>query len=239
MSNTAVLIHGCHLETDGWETVAMGDLAKGSLGRISKGLLVAHQSEASLVYFGTGASRKEGKLESEYTFETAMQHWRELAAICDADDGGGDPYDSLFLQWLQRVAEVDTETQNTHEEISRFLDMCVDRGVTKPILVSSPFHAPRCLQTAQVVFDRLTNDSRYDVLRRNLSVVASDTNPTGLNTVDVVIVEPAHRGDTPRIPFFSQVRRLFQFLRRPELAWELHDDLSGLIDKYEKRLKLH
>lgn len=58
MSKKAVLIHGRHVETDGWEKVVLGDLASNRLGTMARGVLEAYRQGAELIYFGTGASKK-------------------------------------------------------------------------------------------------------------------------------------------------------------------------------------
>lgn len=184
-----------------------------------------------------GHQKKDNLPESEYTYNTALQHWRELAGLCEADLAGGDPYESTFLPWLREVSFIDRETQNTTEEVLRCLELCVERGVGELTLVSAPFHIPRCIQQAQIVLEGLRDDPRYLKLARNLSAVSSDINPTGMQTSDVVIVEPMHRGDNPKVPFYKQVRRIFQFLRKPDLAFEFCSELEALTDRFEQRLK--
>lgn len=232
---TAVLIHGCHLQTDGWEYVALGDVASLQLGRVSKGIWTAYMKNAQLIFFGTGASEIKGVKESRFTYNAALQHWRELAILCGAD-AETTSQENPFLRWLESVSVIDEVSQNTDEEIMACLDACVERGASELILVSSPFHIPRCLQRGLVVLDKLTHQPEYHMLQRGLSAVSSDTNPTDLDTNDVVIVEPAHRGDNAKVPFYVQIRRLFQFLRNPKIAFAVCDELKALIDKYEKRL---
>lgn len=234
-SGKAVLIHGRHVETDGWEQVVLGDLANGLLGTMTRGVLEAYRQNADLIYFGTGASKKDDLLESEYTYQMVVHHWFKLAKLCGVEEF--DPRENAFQQWLQRVSFLDTVTQNTTEEVRRCLDLCVEQNIDELTLVSAPFHLPRCLQQAKIVLEGLRNDPRYRNLERNLKGISSDVNPTGMATGDVVIVEPMHRGDNPKVPFYKQVRRIFQFLRTPDVAFEFCDALTELIDRFEKRLK--
>lgn len=236
MSNKAILIHGRHVETDGWEQVVLGSLARKQTGTLARGILEAYRQKADLIYFGTGASSKDGLFESEYTYQIARSHWRELAQLCGADDSG-DMHVNPFFNWLTNVSFLDTESKNTAEEVRKCLALCVERRITQLTLVSAPFHIPRCMQQAQIVFEDLASDTPYQELRRNWFGVASDVNPTGMDTSDVVIVEPMHRGDNPKVPFYRQIRRIFQFLRNPELAFEFCDELEKFINKYEERLK--
>ena len=231
----AVLIHGCHLGTNGWDQVAFGDSETFALGRINRGIQYAWENQAELVYFGTGASEKDGVKESRYTYNLAIKNWRELARLCNADDAGGDQYESLFLRWMQQVSYIDEETQNTDQEFKKFLDMCDERNISDVAIVSSPFHIPRCLQTALKVIER-SNDPRYEFYQQRLRAIPSDTNPTGIKTADVVVFEPPHRGDNASVNFGDQARRLFQFLSDPDKAAEVYDDLKALIDRHEASL---
>ncbi len=234
LNDHGVLIHGCHLEANGWEEIAMGNPTTGSLGRIQQGVMRAWSVQARLLYWGTGASQKEGKRESRYTFDTALENWHKLARLCDADDG--DPYESPFFRWLNDVSFIDEETQNTDQEFSNFADMCLERGITQVTVISSPFHAPRCLLTAAKRFEH-ANDPRLQALGRNTMAMFSETNPAGMRTSDTVVVEQPHRGDNATEDFGPTVKRLFQFLRDPDLAAQLNMSLNRTIDKFELELE--
>lgn len=232
MAKHAVLIHGCHLRTDGWEQVAWGDSNKSLWGRIPKGVRFAANLNAELIYWGTGASERGGKKESEVTFDLAIKHGIELARLCGKDDNP-DPYANTFLRWLQNVSWLDTTTQNTVEEVAACARMCVDRKVDQLTLVSSPFHIMRCHATALQV---LGADPAFRGLREGLLCHASDTDPAGVSVADVVIVEPPHRGDNAKVPFHKTVRKIFPLLKDPDVAFAFDAAWGNLIEEYSAKL---
>lgn len=227
----AVLIHGNHLQAEGWEQVVWGNLGDNLLGRVPQGVLVASATKAELIYWGTGASEKDGRKESEVTFDLALEQHLDLAKLCGKEDAV--PNENMFLEWMQRVSFIDTVTQNTKEEIRRCAELCLERDIEQLMLVTSPFHAMRSLATGLSV---LGADPRFDQLRRSLLVSASDTNPPGISVDDVVIIEPPHRGDMPKVPFQKNARRIFSFLKKPDVAFAFNDAWGRLIAEYEKQM---
>ena len=138
---TAVLIHGCHVQAIGWKEIVYGNL-DGRLGRVPTALEEAVNKQASLIFWGTGASEKKGLKESEYTYKKAIGSKLEgLASVVGRDSGE-------LRKYITDVSYVDKKTQNTTEEIQRAIKKCKKKGITELILVSSPTHIARCLQEA-------------------------------------------------------------------------------------------
>lgn len=232
MRKHAVLIHGCHLQTDGWEHVVWGDPSAQQMGRIPKGVMFARAVNADLIFWGTGASERNGRKESERTFQAALNHQKQLSNLCGGDDHR-DANENTFLTWLYGVSHIDLDTQNTDQEIGACAEMCLEKGVTQLTLVSSPFHIMRCHATALKIF---ASDTRFTQLRQGLVACASDTNPTGIDASDVVIIEPPHRGDTPKVAFHETAREIFKFLRNPEAAFAFNRAWRDLIREYTNQL---
>jgi hypothetical protein len=65
---TAILIHGCHLQAEEWENIVWRNPRVGILGRIPRGIQLAIQEKADLIFWGTGASEKDGLKEAEDVF---------------------------------------------------------------------------------------------------------------------------------------------------------------------------
>jgi hypothetical protein len=223
MSSIGVLIHGCHLQAEEWENIVWGDPARKVLGRVPAALSLLLKEPIDLFYWGTGASRKDGLLESEYTINYARDHMDELTDLIGLGQAG-------ISDYLQKASFVDRETQNTTEEIRRAAMVCREQGIDQLILVSSPTHIARCLQEAMKL--------RADGVLRDIDVfaTASDTCFAGSTPGDVVVMEPPHRGDLPKIPFHRTARRIFQFLRNPEAAEGFNREWNELIDTWEQRL---
>ena len=225
MAKTAVLIHGCHLEAVGWENIVWGNPREGILGRAPRGLLEAYRRDAALVIWGTGASQKDGKKESRYTFDYTMGRLGELATI--PVSGPTYPVEPLRGFLLSRSA-LDIETQNTTEEIRAALDLCTQRGIEELYLVSSPTHVARCLQEATKLLAERGNN--HDVL---VYATPSDTCFADSTPADVVIVEPPHRGDMPLWQTYRYVRAMFGILRQGSGRFQgFLFDLGDLLKKY-------
>ena len=77
---TGVLVHGCHLEAFDWRGIVWGSPPH-ELGRIPTAVYVAVKEDAEVIVFGTGASERGGKKESEVTREYMLEHFRGLKEL--------------------------------------------------------------------------------------------------------------------------------------------------------------
>ena len=150
---TGVLVHGCNLNIENWRHVAWGD-PPNQLGRIPQGILVAAQTNADVIVFGTGASQKTFRLgesdktgqvlsEAEYSLEYLKIHFSSLAKF--------DPLKSRIPELANEASSkeladamfdkirLDVESMNTVEEIANAGKIFAELGVEQAILVSSPF----------------------------------------------------------------------------------------------------
>lgn len=215
-----VLIHGCHLQAKGWEDIIWGNPQEGRLGRVPRALQFLNTDDVGLLYWGTGASEKDGLKESEQTFSFAVTHAVDLPEF-----EGLDSYE--IEAKLREVSFIDTVTQNTKEEISAASALCKERGIQRLILVSSPTHISRCLLTAE----KLRAEGKLSSLE--IFATASDTCYAGTVPGDVVIVEPPHRGDRPQVPIHKAITRANK-LGREEKAEEFEQALSKFLDSWDK-----
>ena len=69
-------------------------------------------------------------------------------------------------------------------------------------------------------------------LRLRIYATASDTCFAKSTVGSVVIVEPPHRGDMPKVPFHELAKRIFQFLKTPTVAFEFYEAWKKLIGEY-------
>lgn len=182
--NTMVLIHGCHLQADGWKDIVWGAPDLDVFGRASAGIRLAVR-EGAFIYWGTGASAKDGMKESRYTFEFAVNHVNELRGLTDYMTH------EVAKDWLERISFIDEVTQNTTEEIARAVEVCLKYNIDRLILLSSPTHIARCLQEAE----KLRACGKMSTIE--VFATASDVCFAHSSAGDVVIVEPPHRGDLP------------------------------------------
>ncbi|HLC44283.1 MAG: hypothetical protein A2722_03450 [Candidatus Doudnabacteria bacterium RIFCSPHIGHO2_01_FULL_50_11] len=214
---TAILIHGCHVDAEGWERIIWGDPEKGLLGRIPTGIALALSEEADLIFWGTGASERNGKKESQIIFQYALRHLEELPALFErAGRVTYRKYPTPFEleKLLPKISYIDLVTQNTAQEVEAAAAECRARGITRLILVSSPTHIGRCRQDA----DKLRAEGKL----RDLWVFdfSSDTCFEGTTPGDVVIIEPPHRGDMPKWQTYRYARAMFGIMKRGEVVYE-------------------
>ncbi len=220
----AVLIHGCHLQAEEWENIVFG--SPGQLGRVPIGIEEALSKKAALIFWGSGASQTpNGQKESEYTYSEAIGPKLEsLARVVNTL-----PHE--LLHYLQQVSHIDLEAQNTTEEIKLATQECLVRGISELILISSPTHIARCLQEA----------CKYRSTHPSLAVTfyarASETCFAGSTPGDVVIIEPPHRNDLPKVPFHRPAKKIFQFLKNPEIAFAFQNEWERLVTEYQVRME--
>ena len=200
---SGILIHGCHLQADDWRGIVFGNKQK--LGRVPTAIREAIHRNAKLIFWGTGASQKNGLKESEYTVAQALGPELKNLAQCVNQSANN------LTKYLNQVSVVDKVSQNTTEEIKAALKSCEERGIKELILVSSPSHIARCLQEACKVQEKELKAIR-------IYATPSDTCFAGATAADVVVLEYHHRGDRPKVNFLQPARRLFQFLQDEETA---------------------
>ena len=188
---TGVLIHGRHVKARGWEDIVWGNPAEGILGQVPKGLLLALAEDVSLIYWGTGASERDGLKESEYTFQYTLDHGDDLRVLPEFDifNNWGE-----IGEWVKNRSFIDKETQNTTQEVERAAKMCMEKGILRLYLVSSPSHIARCHMEALKLQAAGKISSDLEIM-----ATASQTPFANSTLADVAIFEPPHRGDDPMI----------------------------------------
>ncbi|MCH2101745.1 MAG: hypothetical protein MK209_07465 [Planctomycetes bacterium] len=225
---TGVLVHGCHLEAYDWRGIVWGYPNAGDLGRAPKGVLVAHQEQAEMIVFGTGASERVvdrggeriPMKEGEYTLDYLLRHFDELSefpAFSKLD------LPALRMQ-IEETAHAEVCSQNTREEVAEAAELFLASGVERMILVSSPTHISRCVRDAYTALER----RRFAKLRHQLFATPSDSSYLGSRAEDVVIFEPPHRSDRHSAPIHINVSRI---LRIPPA------ELGGFLKRLDRMLQ--
>lgn len=202
-----ILVHGCHLQADGWEEIVWG-LPPDQLGRLPHAALLAWEERDSLacVCFGTGASQaSDGTFEGKYTLSLLLDRIPRLSEFAAFDGVDVNELEAL----LRRCCVAETTSQNTVEEVRAGLAMFASKGCRRAVLVSSPTHLPRCLACACQV-----DETEPTLFGGSVWASPCDTSYKGFSGADVVVVEPPHRGDRDRalddLPFHSMVRRSYK-----------------------------
>ena len=177
--DVGVLIHGCHLEAEGWERIVFGE--GDQLGRVPVGLAEAVNRNAKLIFWGSGGSvSKDGLKESEYTYAKVFAKLEHLARQVDRSP-------AELAKFVKEVSFLDTKSKNTEQEIKAALRQCRARGIKELILISSPTHIARCLQEA----------CKLKVKKKPFPIAfyarPCDTCFANSKPYDVVIIEPPLR----------------------------------------------
>ena len=205
---TGILVHGYNLNADRWESVTWG-IPEDKVGRVPMGVFVALSEQADVMVFGSGASKKDGRLESEATALLLRERFDALAGFSlfqkHLPEVKHPDSARRYRQWIESILRLDTKSRNTREEIEHAGKVFVDQGVERVILVSSPTHLPRCLRDACAVFDENRELSR---LRNGLYAAPSVTGYPGFAAADVAIFEPPHRPDRSGLNISGVVARV-------------------------------
>ena len=244
---TGVLVHGCNLNIENWRHVAWGDPPR-LLGRIPQGILIAEQFNADLIVFGTGASEKEFRLgeskkkgqklqEAEYSFEYLNVYFDALSKfellkerIPELSDS--DRYSDFRDKTLGKIV-LDTESNNTVEEITLAGKLFAVHEIEQVILVSSPSHVVRCLRDAAMIYQ---GNPTFERFQCNIHGVPSLTCYEGTDPGDVVVIEPPHRPDRHVVPTHRRIQRMLtlQKLKHHDLV-QLIEEFDDLLQRYEHK----
>lgn len=205
---TGVLVHGYNLHAGQWEDVAWGT-PPDRIGRVPTGVFVALSEQADVMVFGSGASEKDGLLESEATVRLLWERFDDLAGFAVFKGRETEltrpPEAGRSRQRIESILHLDRASKNTRDEIAHAGRIFVDHSVARVILVSSPTHLPRCLRDACSIYGE---DGDMSHLLRELYAAPSVTGYPGYTADDVTIFEPPHRPDRPGTDINQVVARV-------------------------------
>lgn len=208
------------------------------MGRIPKAIQMYFKLGAQVIFFGTGASERDGVKEGQYMFDTLLRKKKELGEFESLKEfqrlGGLDvsftPNGAVLYSRTQAEVVIDVKSQNTKEELLAAGDAFLARGVTDAVLVSSANHMARCLEVAQQVYNDPQYKGKYKTLAQGLMVTPADTCYAGATYGSNVIFEAPHRGDRSSYPIHDKVRSIFKI--KPEILPAFGDDLTKLVKQY-------
>ncbi len=202
--STAVLIHGLHLDANGWESLVWGSPIDGVWGNIPRGVELAWRTQAGVIYWGTGASERDGKKECDVMFGRAIAGANELARLCNTTP-------ELLTTFLNQRSIRDADAKDTNTEIRACLDKCIEIGVTDVTLVPLASQAPLAVRRGLWL---VLEDEKFSQYRHRLSIMPSDTRYVGVGMQDIVIFTPPHRGDRVSNPSHALARRTLDVIQR-------------------------
>ena len=225
----AVLIHGSHMRANlrgqDWDQINLGyENGKPSLkGRLLMGIRVALEFNAELILYGTGSSERDGVIEAQYSLNKTLELEDALTALLHlAEDEK-----ASFKQWLLARAELDLKSQTTVEECRNNIDTCIEKGIERLVLVSSPWHIERCLAEAFAYTELLREEGKTPP---EIFGTASHGSTEG-----VLVLEPSHRGDRPHLRWNELAKLFFKIPEEKISAFE--KDVETLCAGYVKDTK--
>ena len=224
MYDVLILVHGYNHTLSDWEQCMWGNPGANVYGRASQALRIAEKYCNPVIFLGGG-----GSFHGKDVSDAQMTHRLVLKKAPDL-------YKRSFEEGtcprsvLEGRLYIDTDTSNTTEEVKKAFELCLEKSIPNMILVSSPTHIARCLMEAL---------RHKESCSDNLKICAkpSDVNYAGTSTKDVMVIEPPHLPETPKVPFHRLIRRIVPFMKDRLRAESFAQELQTLIEKYEKKKK--
>jgi hypothetical protein len=156
------------------------------MGRLPKGALTVWEENADIIVFGTGASKKDGKVEAAWMRDTLIERFFELPNFSAFQKISLEDLKSLKKK-IEKNSRLEIRSKNTKEEIKFAGEVFIKEGVEKVFIVSSPDHVSRCIRDAYLVY---SEEKEFNPLAKRLFATPSQIPYTGRNVGDVKIIEP-------------------------------------------------
>jgi hypothetical protein len=205
---TAVLIHGHFLTPDVWPRVMWGDPRNGKFGVLPKGMKLAQELVADVVYIGNGVPNVGGR-----EFNPDMAEYLERRKL---EIGLGDYSPEIHF---------DGSVQTTADEIANAAVVFRSHKIQEIYLVTAPKHAFRAHQLALVAKDKGSFPGM------SIFATASDIDFPGTSAGTVAIIEAAHRHDIAKWNLWKYAAALLGVLKLPETeTFAFLGDLDRLLD---------
>lgn len=209
-----ILVHGRHLQTEGWEKLVWGE-APDILGAIPMMVLVVLNrgiKNVETIVFGTGASEQDGLKEAEYMKRFLLEHMEALGEFNQIRKHPN--YDLAALKELFGGIICEITSQNTPQEIEAASKIFARASIDEVIHITSASHAPRCIRDAAAAFEQ-----GLIMAGQVWALVCDQTAYKGTRASDVVVFEPPHRGDDPMTRAPIQAHEVFgKFFKVPGVA---------------------
>ncbi len=226
----AILIHGLHLQANGWQSVVWGEPENNKYGIVPRAIEVAYKENADLIYWGSGASEKDGLKESEFTFNFAIKNINILSKICNTSP-------EILEKFLIEKSYLDKEAKNTKEEIDNFLNLCLERKIEKVAFVNLMGATPI---TSRRVLLAISEKENFKQFRKNFEIISSDTQYPDTSMEDIIIFAPPHRGDRLANPSHLLARKTLDVIQKQsksldkEALQKFMTEWENLLNKYSE-----
>jgi hypothetical protein len=227
MKSTMVLVCGCHVAADlegkDWTGITFGDKEYPTLeGRVVMGLQTVVEQKAHFLRFGTGASSADGQSEAAITKAAARSFLPRITELLQLDEQQID-----FLSGVLAYATLDEDSLNTCAEVKLAMVFCMVYRIDRLVIVSSPWHIQRAYTYALDLANQVRRDGNDEP--PDIIPVASYG-----STASIAISEPPHRGDRPKVPIHTFIRRADSLGRSTKTAEGFAGELQLLLEKWEK-----
>lgn len=130
---TGILVHGRHLQAEGWEKLVWGVPGEGKLGSLPMMVLIALTvgiENIGAIVFGTGASEKDGLKEAEYTKRYILENMAKLGQF---EKIAFHPHfqsrrDLVLLDNMCNAVIPEIRSKNTAEEVANAAEIFKNMG---------------------------------------------------------------------------------------------------------------
>lgn len=188
-NKVGVSTHGYNLHSPDWVKVVWGDGE--NMGRAPMAVYMALKHNASMLAFGTGASRTEfGEFEADFTLRFLLEHFRELELFplfCE------EIFTTLTLKKaediIRKISITETESINSKTEVEKVMEIFAKNGMEHLCMISNPSHCPRLSWLASSINKERGNRFILNIVPCHTDFAADGESP--------VIFEP-HPGPSPK-----------------------------------------
>ena len=221
MPEVLILVFGYNHTLPDWEACMWGKPALGVYGRASLALRIAESYSSPLIFLGGGGVICDDGVSDASAARTLIINRAEELYGCSHESDLG------HLDALDKQLHLDIIAHDTTQEVREAFALCEERAISKMILVSSPTHSARCLQSA-LVHKEVNGGCVTDVQAH-----PSDMNYQNTSAKDVVIIEPPHLHTSHKIPWNTLVKQMLPMVKGNKNSESFAKELEALLKKYE------
>ncbi len=208
MSNIGILVHGRHVGALGWEKLMWGCPTEdkfGSLTRMVLEVLDRGQENIGTIIFGTGTSEHDGLKEAECMKQYLQKNFTKLSEFSTIKEHPRfqSSDDIAHLSKLIDNIFCEIKSKNTAQEVRNAAKIFAKNDCKEIYHISCSSHISRCVLDMKKAWARgeIPKDQRW-------YGAPDDMTFEGTSLEDVVVVEPPHRGDDPRLKEKIQMKEV-------------------------------
>lgn len=141
-----IAVAGLDVNVPRWQEIVWGEPQNGILGRAARAIKLAVELNAEVLILSTGATKKDGLSEAEFTRRFALEHLEELFVR------SSDEYDkALMFLTIDDRCILDEDSQDTRELIGWAMAQCDQLGCEQLWFVTDKTNLPRLTRDVLLV----------------------------------------------------------------------------------------